>query len=115
MILGVIGDYAFHWMDDVNEWNIRYQGNFLKWDYETGDDLGYGEIPEEMVIGCDNWFRKMMNTFKVPEDLNGSEMVYCYVSYNPEENDIEARLEGIDPDEKEFVYYIEEQEDGSFV
>ena len=115
MTVGVIGDYSFHWMgeDDPTEvWNIRWNGEFLDWDYEAGDESETSP-PDHVYDDCDEWFRVMMKTFQVPEQFNESEYIYCYVSYDPE-GGTEARLEGIDKKGHEFIYYIEE-EDGSFV
>ena len=113
MSIGVIGDYSFYWDDDPTEpWSIRWDGSFIAWDYETGDDLGY-DCDDEMCEKCDEWFERMMQTFVVPEEFNESEYIYCYVSYDPE-GGTEARLEGVDKNGHEFIYYIEE-ENGRFV
>ena len=109
MSIGVIGDYAFHWMGE--EWNIRWKGCFISWDYEEGDE-DVNPPDEKMCEECDKWFEEMMKTFIVPEMFDESELMYCYVSYDPE-GGTEARLEGYKKDGTEFVYYIEE-EDGKF-
>ena len=113
MSIGVIGDYAFHWMgeDDPDLWNIRWKGSFISWDYETGCD-GSEYPDDDMCDKCNEWFENMMETFVVPEMFNESEMMYCYVSYDPE-GGTEARLEGVNKDGVEFVYFIEE-EDGKY-